>query len=378
MPSPAAVIGGQAFIYAADDDQKIALGYTHIRVYWATSETATATLATSLELVAGQKDYEYNKTDALSTDWFEYAFYGVGPGEGPRSERVPIGPPQTTGRLIRQGAGRRLRIMDGPYTISSVTDADTMVISDLIDPDATPHGFANRFVRVIDGAAAGQTRRTRAAGSTPAGYVPASGTLNVNRATNPAWLAGDVVELWRGQGDDDPSVLMDEAMNRVAYRVWWEETHYFTIDSQVSEYVLPAILRENAISAVEYASDTFPTRPAWRPVPWWYVVIDGGVPVMSLRRHGLGEELFGQGKVIRVRYARHGDAMDGDGDYWGVPLEWAVAETALEYLELIAAPRGGTENVIDAERAKEVLRREADTFRAIYLPQPRVFTRPAR
>lgn len=373
MPTPAVAIGPVYDIYVPQVDTLIDLGYTHIRVYWATSETATPSLATSIELVAGTYDYAYNKTDGLETDWAEHCFYGTTPGEGPRSERVPVGPGRITRKDVRQGVGRRLRIMDGPYTIGTVTDADTIIVTELIDPDASVHRFANRFIRVVTGTGIGQTRRVRASSSTPAGYVPATGTLNVNRATDPAWVAGDTFECWRAKDDEDPSVLIDEAMQRVADRICVPDSFLFTIDSNVTEYYLPAGMTELTIQSVKWAGDTYPAKPQWEDVGWWRVYHEGGQAVLSLLRNSLGREFYTQGDIIQVNYAYFPDRMDSDADYWrGIPLQWAIAETALELLDALATPSGGEEQVQDAARAKGALQREISAFRARFQPVPRM------
>ena len=376
MSTPAAVIGGVANIFVPDDGEQIDLGYTAIRVYWATSETASASLATTLTLVDGQRDYSYNKTDALSTDWFEWAFYGATPGEGPRSERVRIGPPQSTRLLIRQGVGRRLRLMDGPYAITTATDSDTCVISALIDPDASAWRFANRFLRCSAGTASGQTRRVRNVANT--GYVPSTGTLNVNRATSPAWLADDSLEIWRAKSDEDPSVLIDEAMNRAASNLWWEDTFYFSADADISEYFMPATMLPGSIIRAELASDTYPTRPGWVDVGFHDLTMEGGSPMLSLRRSTMGGAYLDSGDIVRLRYSRHGDAMDSDTDYWSVDLQWAIAEAAYEFLNTLMTPSGAQEAIQDATKAMAAVQRDVQKYRNIYLPQPKILVQAPR
>ena len=373
MPTPAVAIGPIYDIYVPQADELIDLGYTGIRVYWATSETASASLVTTLTLVAGTFDYSYNKTDGAETDWAEHCWYGATPGEGARSERVPVGRSRVTRKDVRQGVGRRLRIMDGPYTIATVTDADTIIVTELIDPDASAYKRANRFIRVVTGTGIGQTRRSRSGDSTPAGYVPSTGTLNVNRATSPAWLAGDTFECWRPKDDEDPSVLIDEAMQRVADRICVADSFLFTIDSNVTEYYLPAGINELNIQSVEWASDTYPAKPQWEEVGWWRAYQENGQTVLSVLRASLGRQFYSQDDIIRVNYAHYPDRMDSDSDYWsGIPLQWAIAETALEFLETLGTPSGGEEQVQDAQRAKGGLQREINAFRQRFMPIPRM------
>lgn len=378
MPSPTAVIGAVATIYEPEADLHITNGYTGIRVYWAASETATPSLATTLTLVAGTYDYSYNKTTALATDWFEWCLYSVANGEGPLSPRVAIGPARSTRLLVRQGVGTLLRMMDGPYALASVTSSTVAVISELIDPDASVHRFANRFTRVSAGTGIGQTRRTRAATSTPAGYVPATGTISVNRALSPAWIADDSVEIWRAKGDEDTSALVDAAMNDAAVSIMFEDSFFLTIDDGVSEYYLPDGIGELNTLAVEYALDSYPSKPDWRPVGYANWSVNGGNTILTVLRDSLGTAYYSQGDVIRVRYAAFPDNMDSDTDYWPIALEWAVAETALAFLDSIGSPSGGLEQVIDAERAKASIRRRLDSYRSRWLPAATIMTVVAR
>jgi len=366
-------IGAVASVYVPDPDRQIELGFTHIRIYWAASEAGPATLAQQIELVPGQSYYQYNKPDAQASDWFEWCYWGEDPGESPRAERVPVGPPQATRAAIRRGVGKRLRILEGPYTITSVSSATEAVVADLIDPDASPHRFANRFVRLSDG----QVRRTRTAQNN--GYVPATGTLTLNRATDPIWEEGDTIELWRPKGDEDPSEIIDEAMNYVRNHIWWRDTFYLTTQEGQTEYALPALAIPEAIVSVERASDTYPGRPGWEPVGYYEVSLDGGTPVLSVRAHAAQEILYMAGDVIRVTYNRFGDRMDSDFDAWSVPLEWAIAEVALAFLERMATPSGGLEVVTDADRARAGIRTDIEFWRRVAMPAPgQINTRAAR
>jgi hypothetical protein len=380
MPSPAAVIGGSFTVYLPDDTEQIALGYTGIRIYVATSETAVAALATTLPLVAGTFDYSYNKTDANATDWFQWCLYGAAPGEGPRSQLVPIGPTRVTRLQVRQGVGKLMRVMDGPYAIATATDSDTIVISELIDPDASAHRFANRYLRVSAGTAIGQTRRSRAANASPAGYVPSTGTMNVNRATSPAWLASDSVEIWRAKGDEDTAALVDQAINDAATAICWEDTFYLTIDEGVSEYYLPSGVNELTALAVDWAQDSYPSKPDWRPIGYARFGVSGGNNMVTILRETLGTAYYSQGDIIRIRYAAFPDNMDSDTDYWAIPqplavaLPWAVAEAAMAFLDSIGTPSGGLEQVIDAERAKASLRRKLDFYRSRCMPVATILT----
>jgi len=367
MPSPTQAIGGVYSAYIPDDAQAITLGYTHVRVYWGATEAGSYSLVTSIALVSGQLDYTYNNTLALATDWAYHALYGATPGESPASEPTPIGPTRSTRLAIRQGVGQLLRLMDGPYALATAATASLCTISALIDPDASAHRLTNRFVRCSGGTAIGQTRRTRTAANS--GYIPATGTLTLGRATSPAWVAADSVEIWRAKGDEDLSVLIDQAMNTTAPSIYIEDSFYLTIDDSVSEYYLPQGIGELNTLGVDWVRDSYPSKPDWRPVGFFDFATDGGSTILTVKRAAIGPSYYSQGDIIRVRYASNPDNMDSDTDYWAIPLEWAVAEVAMTFLDTIATPSGGLEQIVDAERAKAALRRNLDTYRGRWMPR---------
>jgi len=382
VPSQDAQIGPSYDIYVPEVDGLIALGYTGIRVYWATSETASPSLATTLTLVSGTYDYSYNNTSGAETDWAEHCWYGATPGEGPRSTRVPVGRPRTTRLQVRQAVGRRLRLMELQTVASSASNVK-FIATALIDPDASPYRYCSWFARHAVGTFAGEIRRVRdydSAGTTT-GYVPSTGEIQVGRTWGGTLGASDVVELWKPKGDEDPSAMVDEAMNRAADRMWHEEVHLFTVDDSVTEYTLPAGCYESAISSVEFAAGQasgYPDKPLWEEVGWWEVRQSSGQNVISVYRSPMGEELYSGGDIIRVTYAATPDRMDSDADYWNVPLEWAVAETALETLDILATPSGGGEEVGDADRARASLMRDVQQYRAKYMPAARMKVRGQR
>ena len=53
MPSPTAVLGWAYDVYLPDNDDRMDLGYTAIKVYYATTEGGSYSLAGSVTLVAG-------------------------------------------------------------------------------------------------------------------------------------------------------------------------------------------------------------------------------------------------------------------------------------------------------------------------------------
>ena len=366
MPDQSTFIGNYYTAYVPNDTELITLGYTVVRFYSGATEAGSYSLLGTATLAAGTIDYSYNHTAGLATDWWYWAPYGATPGEGPASEPMPAGPPRITRKTIRQAVGKRLQMVD-VYTLASATSSTIGVISELIDADATPHRIANRWARCSAGTAIDQTRRVRA-GST--GYAVATGTLTVNRAFSPAWIAGDTIELWEPRGDRDPSVAIDLAMNQARHGIWWEDTFYFSTDSAVTEYVMPAIMREQFISRVEWATGTYPDEPSWSPVPHMVPSTIGGQLYLSVGTRPDRPWPFSAGTVIRVIYNRFGDRMDSDTDYWEVPEEWAVLETAAAYLRTVASPRGGREDVGDMRAALQSVEGELQQMRRIYMPQP--------
>ena len=363
MPDLSPVLGGVYTAYVPDDTQQMALGWVSVRFYRGSSETASPSLAGTVALVSGQKDYSYNDTAAVITDWFEYCLYD-GASESQRSERVPIGPPRWTRKDIRQGVGSLLGTLK-VVAIDTAGSSTTATINELIDPDASPHGYANRYARCVAGTGIGQTRRVRA-GST--GYAVATGILTINRATSPAWVAADTLELWVADGDLDPSVEIDDAMQAVRSRLWWEDTWYFTTDVNVSEYAAPAMMRRDYIKRVERVTDSYPSRPHWEEIPWWDLNMNGAQPMLSIGSTIEGKAAFAAGEILRVVWNRFGDRMDSDTDSWDVPLEWAIAEVAEAYLQRRVRPHGGNEDTQDSQRSLSTIQEMRRNLRRTYMP----------
>ena len=365
MPSPTAVIGGSFTVYLPDDTEQIALGYTGIRIYFATSETASPTLVTTLTLVDGTYDYSYNKTDAAATDWFEWCLYGATPGEGSRSERIPIGPPQNTRKTIRQGVGTRLGLME--LVTATGTSATVFTAPELIDLDRSVHTVGNKWARPTSGSYT-SSRRVRP-GAT--GYSSrTTGEVTVGRTFGGTLAAATEVELWASRGERDVSAAIDEAMQRARFKLWWEETWFLTVDASISEYYAPQGMLKAGIKAVEYVTDTYPTRPGWAKVGDWDLVNDGGQPLLSISSTPGGNTTYSAGTIIRIVYNRFGDRMDSDTDYWNVPLEWAIAEVAFEYLQAQIVPNGSKEDTAGVATSAAALNAEAMGHRQSYMPSP--------
>lgn len=370
MPSVAAVIGGTAHAYVPDDTAQIALGYTDIRFYWATSETSAVTLVSTQALVGGQRDYTYNKTDAVATDWFEWCLYNSDDDdESPRSERVAIGPTLSTRKDIRQAAGKRLRMMR-LLTRTGSTSTTAHTFTDLVDADASPYLYCNQYLRAVSGNTQ-EVRRIRSKANT--GYAPATGVITTN-AFSSGLATGTECELWRPKGDEDSSVIMDESMNMARQSVWWDELFYLTTDADTTEYYMPSTMMPAAVKSVEWSRGTYPDNPDWQPVPFYELTYVGGNLMMTIKWSVLGALEFYTGTIIRIKYARQGDILNNDTDYWQVPLEWASAEAALAFLNRLGTPSGGAEVVQDAEAAKRSLLIELQTLRNTHMPpaEPKV------
>lgn len=368
MPDFNADIGATVHVYVPDDDVAIANLYTGIRIYWATSQTASASLATTLTLVEEQRDYNYNKTDALESDWWEWALYGATPGEGPRSERMPVGPPRATRKDIRQIAGQRLRVCRVLDVAASPTPSATaFAASVLIDADASTYLHCNKIVRFASGSLATEVKRVRDKGAT--GYTPASGLLTCNTFSG-APTAGDDFELWTPNGSDDTSELMDRAINDAAGFMWWPETFFFATDDAVEEYFMPFLMRRDFVRSVEFVTGSYPDEPGWQPVARPVFRYQSGRLVLNLHDSGPGINQFTAGTIVKVEYDRPGQDLNSDTDAWYVNRRWAAAEAAMCFLDLLGTPRGGLENVVDAERAKGSLQRDLEMFRSQYFPAP--------
>lgn len=362
-------IGATLEISVPDVDARIAAGYTVIRIYFASSEDGSYTLeGTTLTLVAGTYSYSYNKTSAAATDWWQYAFYGVAVGESPRSEPMPVSDIQSTKSAIRQGVGRRLRLMEGPFNPSSVTDGDTLAIAELVDLDGDTLKYCNWFAR-----AGTQSRQVRAS---PNGYTPGTGKLEFRRAFSPTLDTGANVELWLARANEDPSTIVDDAMQRARKEIWWEETYYLVSATSQSEYALPrTIITPSQVKRVEIAMGNYPNEPAWAKAPA-NVYMDGGAAFVSLSPGVYGGVTSNQ--VVRVVVNRFADRMDSELDYWNVPLEWAVAEVALQALRVLTVTTGKVEDIRDWRIQQSDLAKECEEFRAVYRPMVEIVLEPPR
>lgn len=371
MPDFKDDIGAALQAYVPDDDVQIDNGYTHIRFYVASSQTATATLQDSVELDAGQGDYEYVYSGAQETDWWEWCLYGDTPGEGPRSERMRIGPMVCTKKDIRQAAGRRLRIMRKVGTVldSPSPTTTTFASTNLIDADASDHLYANNIVRFSSGNLAGESRRIRNVDGD--GYDPATGTLTTN-AFSQAPSSGDEFEIWMPKADDDTSEMMDTAIEWSVSRLYWHAVFYMTFDSSVEQYMLPQDCRPQFIQEVDVARGTYPNEPDWRTLSTWNAHQELRGPVIELAEDRFLTWGISQGDVIRIRYARSLDTIPSDSTRVYVPVVWAAAEAAMEFLEHLGTPSGGLEAVVDAERAQSSLQRTLVHQRRRNMPEARV------
>ena len=372
MPDQSFFLGNWYTAYVPFDDEAIDAGYTVVRFYKAATENGSYSLVGTATLVDGQKDYSYNDESGLATDWWYWTLYGATPGESGASEPQPAGQPRVTRLALRQAVGKRLQMLD-VYTMASVSSSTVGVISELIDPDASPHIIAGRYMRCSAGTAIGQTRRIR---SGSIGYAVAIGTITLNRATSPAWIAGDTVELWETRDDRDPSAAIDLAMQQARTAVWWEDTFYFTIDAQVTEYTMPAMMREHFVKRVEYAAGTYPSDPMWTQVPHVEFYTAGGLLHLTVSSHATGSVAFSSGTICKVTYNRHADRMDSDTDYWEANEEWATAEVAAAYLRMLAQPSGNREDVSDTRPAIMQIEEDAMRLRRVYMPSPGAITRP--
>lgn len=358
---PVDQLGATYYIYVPNPDQLIALGYTHLRVYWASSEGGTFSHVngTSTPLVAATYSYSYNNPSGIPTDFAQHCYYGATPGESAKSEPVAVSIARSTRSAIRQGVGMRTRQMYALVDLTSVTDGDTVVADELVDVDGQAEQFANWWAR-----SGTQSRRVRSGAN---GYVPSTGTLNFRRAFNPSLSASDFIELWRPRGFEDPTALVDDAMQRARSSLWFEETWYFATTTNQTEYYLPAgvIANEGQVQSVEWNAGTYPDRPVWRPA-WASVSFVNGTPMLSARPSGANS--WSTGTLLRVRVNRFGDRMDSESDYWPVPLEWAIAETAREFVKVFGAATGSQEDMRDWRAMLKDLQQECAEYRAMYYP----------
>lgn len=348
MPDQTPYLGTYLTAYVPNPDGLIDLGYDTVRFYTATSEGGSYSLVGTAALAAGTYDYNYNDTSGTATDWFYWVPYSVANGEGTGSEPQPVGPPRITRLNLRQDVGRFLRMVD-VYAAATVDSATQANFSEFIDADLDVDTIGGRFARCVAGTAIGQTRRVRTGSNGVTSLV--NGTIVVGRAFSPAWVANDTIEFWEPEGDRDPSVLIDNIMQVARFTVWWEDVFYFTGESNVTEFTMPRMMRENYVKRVEYAAGTYPSRPDWQPVAAWELTGE----IMGVYSSPTARTAYGAGTVFRVTWNRYGDRMDSDTDYWEVDREYAMLVVASAYLTSRAAPRGNEEDVRDALRALEAV-----------------------
>ena len=373
-----AVLGWEVTAPVPDVDDVIALGYTEVRFYYASSEAGSYSQGTPATLVSGTLSYSYNRTTGLLTDWWQWCYYGATPGESTRTDPQPVTVGGlTTRKAIRQAVGVALHLCD-VFTLASVTDADTAVISETIDADAQAAKYARRFVRVSGGTAIGQTRRINAASNAAAGYVPASGTFNINRATSPAWVAGDEVELWVARGDADLSAMIDTAMQYARRNIWIDDEYILVTEDSQSEFPMPQGMSEDHAGAPEVCWGTYPDDPDWQQVGWHRPYTQGGQTWMTIRPAAVGINSYGADRIIRIPYSHQVDEMDSDTDTWPIDLRWAVAEVGVEFLRMLFGPGGGAEDVADIGRAYGVWKEQAATYRAMFNPAAKPVEVPIR
>lgn len=373
----AAALGWSLTAPVPDVDDQIALGYTAVRFYSASSEAGSYSLASSSTLVSGTLEYTYNNTVGAAADWVQWCLYGATPGEGVRSQPQPVSPLTYSLKTIRQGVGARLGLCS-VYTLASVSSSTAAIISDLIDPDASAHSVANRIVRIVGGTAIGQTRRIRT-GST--GYTVASGTVTINRATSPAWVAGDEVEIWKPLNDGDSSTIVDAAITAARGSMAYEADLFIICEDSKSEYPLPVGISERMVKRVEWAArgtstDSYPDDPDWRVVP--FARVSGSPPILSIYATEDGA-LFTADTIIRVTYFATPDRLDSDSDTWTVPdLDWAIAEAALRtVVRLSAISNSSAEKSLLKKDAADLLA-DCVSYRKAYWPQTAGVVVPAR
>jgi hypothetical protein len=358
-------IGASIRIDRPDANDLIDLGYTGLRIYWASSEGGAYSLVTTLTLVEDTTTYEYNRTSAAAGDWWYYAPYGAVPDEGVASEPQPVGPALTTRKAIRQGVLKRLR-MGMVENITTVTDTDTWVVGGLADADAPTLRFANWYVHHV---ASGAQRRIRSGSNAGA---PASGTLNFRRAWPGSGITGgDEIELWRPKGDENPVEILHDAINSARLRIWWPETIFITTENDVTDYVLPRGLVESChqITAIEWDAGTWPDEPQWQDVHGARAYDELGSVLLHLVANGWGTRLSA-GTRVRVSLNRFGDRLDDDFDYWQCAAEWAIAECAAEFLRRLG-PSGSQEDTRDVRDALRLAEEDAAHWRLL-MPRPAV------
>jgi hypothetical protein len=194
--------GNQREIPVPDVDLLLADGWTHVRLYRAASYTGTASLLTSIALVAGQTLYTYDDDTGSATDWYEHCYFKTaGSVESTRSERTPV-----------EGGPAIQFTMPG---VSGVTSSggttSTVVASAYINSAVIDNPWLRWFLRFISGTGvAGQERLV-------SGFDAATGTFTVTPLFTAATPSGGTFELWAQEGGE---WWRYQARRQLAGEVW--------------------------------------------------------------------------------------------------------------------------------------------------------------
>lgn len=164
-------------VYVEDVDERIANGYTTVRLYAANSpeEIATTSPAATATLVAATETYELTHAAGGAGTWYAYTIYGASPGETQLSERWRTDATRLED-VILEAARRLRRAFEG--TASSDGNTTTLPDVKLADSGADANFLSGAWVFRPDAAAAGDVVRRVANNS----FVPASGEVVVSRA----------------------------------------------------------------------------------------------------------------------------------------------------------------------------------------------------
>lgn len=350
------MLGATYSVTLEDVEAALGEGFTHIRFYRATTETATLVQVYSTSLAAGTLTYTYSDPAAQPTDWWTWALWGSSPGLSDYAERQPVATIRITRRDLRRNVGYRLGLMELATVASATTTSATC--SELQDPDRSVHEIASGWVYLPSG----ETRRIRAGTN---GYNPATGQVTwAPAATAPS--AGDEVEIWSGIIKADIVGVVHRAMRVARFALMYPD--YLLIETAGNEdtYPLPYNAIHSGVLEVEQNSGGY-----WVPYRDWDVQRAGQQAFIVLRKSW-------PNTVYRITYASVPDALDDDSDSWDVPVELATAEVAKQVMHSLLVPSSHREMLGDIAVAVKALDEEAARLRSVYLPEIRVPTIRAR
>lgn len=279
-------LGNPIDIYVPDVDERIADGWTSVRIYKSTSQTGTYTLLDTVTLAAGDHQYSYTDTTGILTDWYYLVLYNSSTTtEGTAEDPFPAGSaPIVTRRTLARMAADLIRCFvrsPGEHTPTAAsgtttgTGSTTTVVCDtyadslLADDGVTTTGHYRGYWLVLrGGSASGQARRITT-------LATDTGTFTVSRAFTAAPGSSVDFDIFAPQlTPQEWSDMVDLGFHDLYLPFTWQ----FSMESGQTEVVLPYwIEREDQLADLSFRyGDTTGEFSYIRGVIFEVIPKDGG------------------------------------------------------------------------------------------------------